>query len=279
MFRFILPAVFAASVAGLRAGTFTVEGAAERAVRSNPDLAAARWGIEEARGRLWQSGRPSNPELEAELKPNVRGREFSLSVGFMQKFPLTKRLFLERSVSQAELAVAEAEVRNAERLVRAEARAAAVKLLALQAQRNLQEQQRKNSLKLADNAEEIADKGEGSPLDAIQFEKEIQQLSLAALKAEKQQAEILGTLRPLMGLKATESITISGELAGPSSQGRGATPESRADYQAAKTKEEAARTAIDLARAGKWEDAGFGLTAELNRSEDAPEGLRTDGFI
>ncbi|HEX2747022.1 MAG TPA: TolC family protein, partial [Verrucomicrobiales bacterium] len=130
-----------------------------------------------------------------------------------------------------------------------------------------------------DNAEEIADKGEGSPLDAIQFEKEIQQLSLAALKAEKQQAEILGTLRPLMGLKATESITISGELAAPSSQGRGAAPESRADYQAAKTKEEAARTAIDLARAGKWEDAGFGLTAELNRSEDAPEGLRTDGFI
>src|SRR4029078_2395798 len=113
MLRLIFLTVITASAAGLHAETFTIEGAVARAVRSNPDLTAARWGIEEARGRLWHSGRPSNPELETELKPNVRGREFSLSVGFMQKFPLTNRLFIERKVSETGLAIAEAEVRNA----------------------------------------------------------------------------------------------------------------------------------------------------------------------
>ena len=79
-----------------------------RALKANPDLAAARWGIEEARGRLWQSGRPANPELEAELKPSVKGGEGTFSLGFVQKFPLTQRLVLERAVSQAQMAAAEA---------------------------------------------------------------------------------------------------------------------------------------------------------------------------
>ena len=169
MFRNVISFILVITAAGLQAESLTIEGAVARALRSNPDLAAARWSIEEARGRLYQSGRLSNPELESELKPNVRGREFSFSAGFMQKIPVTRRLYLERTISQTELAQAEAEVLDAGRLLSAQVRTAAVKLLALQEQKQLKEKQRFNSVKLAEEAERNAKKAEGSLLEAAQF--------------------------------------------------------------------------------------------------------------
>src|SRR6187399_3149568 len=52
--------------AGAQAGgvALSIEGAAEYARKHNPSLIAARWRIDEARGRWQQSGRLSNPELE-----------------------------------------------------------------------------------------------------------------------------------------------------------------------------------------------------------------------
>ena len=271
--------ILAINATGLHAETLTIEGAVTRALRSNPDLAAARWSIEEARGRIIQSGRLPNPELESELKPNVRGREFLFSAGFMQKIPVTKRLHLERAISQAQLAQAEAEVLDAGRLVSAQVRTAAVKLLALQEQKALKEKQRANSLKLAEEAERNAQKAEGSTLEAAQFGLEAQQLSLDLLQADSERAALAGELRPLLGLGAATTVEITGELPAPSAPAGGASPERRADYRAAQAKESAAQTGIDLARAGKWDDASYGLAAEFDRSEDAPDGLENDGFI
>jgi cobalt-zinc-cadmium efflux system outer membrane protein len=262
------------------AASFTVESAVNHALKNNPDLAAARYSIEQARGRLIQSGRLPNPELETELKPNVRGREFSFSAGFMQKYPLTNRLWLERSISEAELRAAEAEVLNAGRLLAGEIRIQAVKLQSLTGMKTLKQQQRKNSTALGEEAARIAKAGEGSGLEAAQFELEAQQLSLDMLQLETEQTAIVGTLRPLLGLEATESVSISGELPAPSGSGNGApSVEQRPDYRAARAKEEAARTGIELARKNKWEDASYGLSAEFERSEDAPDGLGNDGFI
>jgi cobalt-zinc-cadmium efflux system outer membrane protein len=263
-----------------RAATFTVESAVNYALKNNRDLAAARYSIEQARGRLIHSGRLPNPELETELKPNVRGREFSLSAGFMQKYPLTNRLWLERAISQAELRAAEAEVLNEGRLLAGEVRIQAVKLQALAGMKTLKQQQRKNSTALGEEAARIAKEGEGSGLEAAQFELEAQQLSLDMLQLETEQTTIVGTLRPLLGLKATESVSISGELSAPSGGGNGVpSVEQRPDYRAARAKEEAARTGVELARKGKWEDASYGLSASFERTEDAPDGLGDDGFI
>ena len=265
---------------GLHAETFTIEGAVTRALRANPDLAAARWSIGEARGRLLQSGRLPNPELETELKPNVRGREFSFSAGMTQKFPLTNRLWLERSISEAALRAAEAEVLNAGRLLSAEVRTHAVKLQAVAGLKALKETQQKNSEALGEEAARVAKAGEGSGLEAAQFELEAQQLSLELLQLASESAALTGALRPLLGLKATEAFSISGELPVPSGKRDGAPAvEKRPDYRAAVAKEESARTGIELARQGKWEDARYGLVAEFERTEDAPRGLGNDGFI
>jgi outer membrane protein TolC len=270
---------FSLSLAG-RAERFSLDSAVSFALKHNPELAAARFSIEEARGRLLHSGRLTNPELESELRPNVKGREFSFGVGFTQKFPLTNRLRLEKAVSQAELLTAEAEVRAAELKLATAVRTVGVKLLSMHGSKALKERQIANSKELAASAAKIAALAEGSGLEASQFELESQQLSLDLLQLDADRATLVGEVRPLLGLPAAESVEFTGELPEvgvPSS----AMPDvaARADYQAAQARIEAARQALALAKANKWEDAGIGFGAEVDRSEDAPDGLQTDGIV
>jgi outer membrane protein TolC len=268
-----------ASVCPLAARTFTIEGAVERARAANPDLAAARLGIEQARARVMQSGRQANPELEVEVKPNLAGREFTFSAGFVQRFPLTKKLWHERAVSEAELRAAEAEVRNAARLLAAEVRTASVKLLALKAQQALLEKQRANSQELASAAAKTAEAGEGSTLDSAHFDLEAQQFSLELMQLETGRAALTGELHALLALPPEEPLFIPGELAEPTAASGSANPAQRPDYQAAQAKEDAARAGIDFAKAGKWDDATYGLAYERSHIDDAGEGMERDNSI
>ncbi len=49
-------------------------------MQRNPGLAAARWRVEEARGRLTQAGRPPNPELELGFTSRTREGENAFGV-------------------------------------------------------------------------------------------------------------------------------------------------------------------------------------------------------
>ena len=280
MFRLFLIFSFLSIAGGSSAARFTLDSAVIYAVAHNPDLAAARFSIAEARARLLGSGRLSNPELESELRPNVRGREFSFGAGFVQRFPLTGRLRLERAVSGAELESAEAEVRAAGTRLAAAVRSVGVKILSLDGSRALKEKQIANSKELAATAAKIAATAEGSGLEATQFELEAQQLSLDLLTLESERASLTGEARPLLGVPVSEAVEFTGSLPTPR------IPESvspdvaaRADYQAAMARAEAARRGIALAQANKWADAEVGLGAEVDRAEDAPDGLETEGII
>src|SRR6187551_1490697 len=77
MFRFLCFFALSGTSLTAPAAQFTLDSAVAYALAHNPDLAAARFSIGEARARLLGSGRLSNPELESDLRPNVRGREFS----------------------------------------------------------------------------------------------------------------------------------------------------------------------------------------------------------
>lgn len=280
MLRSLIVFAFLGTSATGFAARFTLDSAVTYAVTHNPDLAAARYSIEEARGRLLGSGRLSNPELESDLNPNIRGREFSFGVGFVQRFPLTNRLRLEKAVSQAELATAEAEVLAAEVKLGTAVRSVAVKILSLDGSKALKEKQIANSKELAATSGKIAAEGEGSGLEATQFELEAQQLSLDLLQLESERATLTGEARPLLGIPVSESVEFTGglpDVAIPSAASPNVT--ARADYLAAQARIEAARQGIALAKANKWADAGVGLGAQVDRSEDAPEGLKTDGII
>ena len=280
MFRSFIIFIFLVPATGGSAAGFTLNSAVTYAIAHNPDLAAARFSIEEARARLLGSGRLSNPELESDLRPNVRGREFTFGIGFVQRFPLTNRLRLEQAVSTAALGAAEAEVRAVEMKLTAAVRTVGVKLLSLDRSQALKEKQIANSRELAATAAKIAATAEGSGLEATQFELETQQLALDLLTLESERATLTGEARPLLGIPVSDSVEFTGTLPPVAIPGSVSPDVSgRADYQAAQARTEAARQGIALAKANQWADAGVGLGAELERSEDAPDGLQTDGII
>ncbi len=258
----------------------TLERAPAYALRHNPSLAAARLRIDEARGRFNQAGRLTNPEIELELNRNIRAPEGAVGVAFMQKFPLTARLRLEKAVTRAELAAAEAEVRNAERTLAAEVSTAAVKLLGLGGQKALRDRQLGNSRELSSFTLKRVETGEASPVDASLVDLEAQQLQAEVLQLEFERSALIGDLRPLLGVGASDTPLITGTLPRIGALPRhGAKLVARPDYAAAQNTAEAARQTAALARAQKWEDISLGLNVMEERSEDAPEGFERDTFV
>ena len=120
-----------------------LESAATIVRTQNPSLAAARFSIGEARGRLRQAGLLSNPEAETSFQHDPRWREFGAEVGLTQDIPVTARLRHEKEVSLAELQAAEAEVADLERRLIGQVRETLVMILALQEQRTNQAKQAK----------------------------------------------------------------------------------------------------------------------------------------
>jgi hypothetical protein len=100
------------------AETMTLEGAVREALAGNPDLRAARQTIGMARGRLRQAGLWPNPELEFDGRDDFLfggEGERGISGGFVQRFPISRRLGKARAVARVDIAMAEAELRDAER--------------------------------------------------------------------------------------------------------------------------------------------------------------------
>lgn len=275
-----IASVACAVSAHAREVSLSVESAAAFAIKNNPALAAARLRIEEARGRLDGAGLRPNPELEWELSQNVRSLEHGVGVAWMQKFPRTARLALEKAVSRAELAAAIAEVRDAERRLAGEVRTAAIGLLALEKERGLRTRQIANSDELTGFMTKRVQSGEAAAVDAAQVELESKQLSTQILMLNVEKSTLLGTLRPLLGVRTSDLIDITGTLAEPGGlPGESAVLSERGDYRAAKANAEAARQGVELARANKWEDITVGISASHDRTEDAPEGLSRDTMI
>ncbi len=260
--------------------SLSIEGAAAYAITHNPALTAARFRIEEARGRLHAAGRRPNPELEFEFFQNARTSEHGASVTWMQRFPRTARLALEKAVSRAHLAAAEAEVRDAERNVAGEVRAVAVSLLALEKERGLRRQQILNSEELTTFMTKRVTSGEAAPVDALQVDLETKQLGTHVLMLNVENATLLGALRPLLGVSARDAVAIKGALGEPREvPAKRADITTRGDVRAALATAESARQSVGLAMANKWEDVGVGLMARHERSEDAPDGLSRDTML
>ena len=181
----------------------------------NPDLAAARLRIDEVTGRMTQSGRLDNPELELGLEHNSQFREGRFEIGFSQRFPVTGRLRIEKEITLTELKAAEAEVREVERQLVAKARELLVKVLATRLRRELLREQSAVAKEFADFLGETAAKGEGSPLDAGQARIEATRLTTELRQLDAAEAALAGELKPLLGMHAGQALQVSGQLAAP----------------------------------------------------------------
>jgi outer membrane protein, heavy metal efflux system len=279
MFRFSFLFLVCAAAAWARDISLTVDGAADFARNHNPALAAARLRIDEARGRLEQSGRLANPELELEFARKTMGREGSIGVTLTQRFPLTARLRHEKAVSRAELATAEAEVRDGERKLAAEVRTAAVKLLALKGQRGLREKQLENSRELSAFLTRRVETGEAAAVDASQVELETRQLEIENLQLATEEVVLLGELRPLLGLSGDQKVKIDGELSTPKAPPASGSITSRPDILAAEARANAATASAQQQRASRWEDIGVGPMYTVDRDKDEPDPTETEHIV
>lgn len=266
--------------ASLAAESFTVESAVARALAHNPGLAAARFTLVEAQGRLDQAGRLTNPDLTSEFKPNLQGQQGVLRVGLAQPFPLTSRLRLERSVSQRQLAAAQAEVRDAERRLAAEVSLAVVDAAALEARSALVNRQSETLRSWSDQIARSTAVGEMPGWERDQLTLELGQLRLTQKRLEGEVVAALNRLRWLLALPDEAPLTVEVPLAPP-----GADPPAevilaqRGDYQSAQERTAAAEEATALARARRWEDLGVGLFGEWERRQDAPGGMVRDEYV
>ena len=251
----------------------------DRIRAQNPDLAAARLRIQEALGRMNQSGRLTNPEFDTSLEHNPRFREGRIEVGFSQRFPVTDRLRLEKAVSATELRASESEVREIERLLVGQAREAVVKVLASRQRRDLLRQQSTVSKEFSDFLAESAAKGEGSPLDAGQAKLETASLSTEIRQLEAGEAALVGELKPLLGMRPGEAIQVGGNLPEPSLPALGADPSLRPDFQVAKLGVIAAAQSVALEQARRYDDVEGGIFTGLERTEDAPEGYQNEAVV
>ena len=275
----VLVLIFAGSIfPQVSAAVFSCDQAVVQALGHNVDLEAARLTVAEARGRLIQAGRLSNPEVEAAIRPHVNGRERLGEFGITQRFPLTARLRLAKDVSKFGLAAAEAEVANAERLLAGDVRTAVTQALVLAARMNLRRRQQSNSVELAEFARRTAVAGEGPGIDVLQLDLETGQHAVRLKGLEAEANVFQARLRPLLGMAEEEGLSFSGSLEEPRTLPPA--PEvlkrRRPDQAAAAARSSAAQEAARLAHTGKWEDVGLGLFSEIDRNEDGPFGLQTD---
>lgn len=248
-------------------------------VRSHhPSLRAARLAIEEARARQLGAGRLSNPSLETSFQNESRVSPRTAVFALDQTFPVTQRLHLEKKLSAQLVRAAELEVKDVERRTLAEARSHAVRLLALDLHLALHRQQMELARKLSRFAKERATAGEVSHLDAAQAQLDLQRLLLETRKMETERLGLAGTLKPMLGLSATESLELTGNLTAtilPSTQ----TWHSRPDYQLARTKSETTQTEAALAKAKRWQDLSAGIFVSREQQDISPRHTERTGFV
>lgn len=270
MFRSLL---FLFIITTAQAITLPLSGIATRVRTHHPMLKAARMTVEEARGRQLGAGRLSNPTLETSFQNESRASPRTALFAIDQAFPLTKRLSLEKKLTSQLVIAAELEVLDVERRYIAEARSHAIKMIALEQQRALRQQQTELARKLSDFAKGRAEKGELSPLDAGQAQVDAQRLLLEGRRLETERISLLGALKPMLGIAPEESCSISGDL--PALVMPGATPwQQRADYQLAQTKTQAAQTDADLAKSKRMQDVSAGFFS----AQEKQQGVNT-GYV
>jgi cobalt-zinc-cadmium efflux system outer membrane protein len=257
----------------------TLPGVADRVRAQNPDLAAARLAVAEALGRMKQSGRLANPELETSLEHTPGFEEGTFELGISQRFPVTNRLRLEKDLSLIRVKAAEAEVREVEHELVAEARQAVIEMLAIRHRRELLHQQSALATAFGELLGAAADRGEMSALDASQARLETASLAMQIRQLDAEEARVAGVLRPLLGMAIREKLAVQGTLAEPVVPKSEVNPANRPDFQVADLAAIAAGQEAKIEQARRYDDIEAGVFAAVERSTDAPNGRETDGIV
>lgn len=263
------------------------EQAVVRALQQNPAINAARTTIDRAQGNHEQAGRWSNPELSIDYATddtfNDEG-EYGYSVGFEQRFPVTNRLRLQKSIAQDEIELAQAEVANQVRLLTREVEASVASVAALTTQIKLREECLELGHQFAEFMESRVRTGEVSSVETNQV-----QIEVYAVEQKKQELSNallleLAKLKQLIGVDVDAELSLTHEFELPAAQPEltSLTKETLMQHPEYRMKSLLYRMSdkrVSVAKAERWADIAVRVFFEEERSVDDPDGLGTDRFF
>ncbi len=256
-----------------------IQSLAKRVSQNNPQLYAAKLKINEAAGRLSQSGRRANPILGIGIDKSAPGAEGALGVSFSQRFPITNKLSLETRVSADQLRIAKEEINIAEQALITAAQLIAVEILLLDSQNAHLDKQISSLQRITDFIDKAAAAAELSPLDAAQTKLEIETLSIEKKQLESQRNLLTTQLKQYIGLPAAKPLKLSGNLPAPSIPSQTLTLTNRADYRAKTLEIEYSKSNLLLEKSKRYDDVEVSVSSALGRAEDEPEGANTEGTL
>ena len=263
------------------------EQAVARALQQNPALNAARTTIDRALGNRQQAGRWANPELSIDYATdqtfNDEG-EYGYSIGFVQRFPVTNRLRLQKSIAQDKIELAAAEVANQVRLLTLEVEISVAAATALEAQIELRDERLQLNRKFAAFMESRVQTGEVSSVETNQV-----QIELYAVEQEKQELSNtllleLAKLKQLIGANVAADLSLTHQFELPATQPQLAslTQESLMQHPEYRMKALLSRISdkrVSVVKAERWADIAVRVFFDKERSVDDPGGLGTDRFF
>lgn len=256
----------------------TAEAAARMAAERHPELIAARGLVAEAEARARTKGRLPNPVLEAEIAGG-QDSEGRVSVGLMQRFPLTSRLRIERQLSALDVKNARLEVEEKTLEVASAARIAFYEYAAACEAVRLARSQTEAAAAFADSLEKARAEGFCSALDAEQAALIAGMGQVSEESARAGESLSAGRLATALGLPAgtrfsrREKLVLPGKL--PPDRSAGERPDLR---RAANAVDEGAGE-LALARAATWDDLGAGIFVEGERFRDEPGGIEPESLV
>jgi len=280
-------AIILALPSQIQAATLGLESAVQAALMNNRDLQAARFAVAKAQGRLAQSGKWENPEIQLSGLSDVAFRNEgagAFTVGLSQKFPLTSRLSLERSIGRWDLLRAIREIRDHERRLIASVRQHSLAVLEAEARKNALADLLETAKKSDTLAKDRLASGQGSLSEKSLALVEERRIANDLESARAAAALELLALKTLLGLSANEPLHLRSSLedALKNLSRLVKTKHStihRPDIDLLLVESEKSQVEIALARAESWEGIRVGIQYTSDRGMDEPEGLSTDNFL
>ena len=262
-----------------QSSVLSVKSIPERVRNNHPQLIAARKAIEVAEGKLSQSGRLANTELEISATKGIPSSTGEIELGFSQRFPVTNKLSLEKRVHKDAVKIAQAEVRIIEHQLGAQAQLIAVEILGKDREYALLEKQTKAYQSVVDWITETAKRGEISKLEANVPQLEIKTIELKQKQLVNQKQLLTQQLKGLVGMPASRPLTVKGSLPQATIPNTTLNLQKHPLYIAKQQVIAQSKSNVLLEKAKRYEDPELKFTGSLGREEDAPDGLETEGTI
>ncbi|MGF6590658.1 TolC family protein [Pseudomonas sp. 2835] len=189
----------------------TLESALQTARDNNPELAAARWGIDIAEGERRQAGVLPNPELTWEVEDTRKGSQ-TTTVGVSQLFELGGKRGARLDVAGRDAELAALELERQRNVLRAEVIAAFQ--AAAQAQEGLQLAEQ--SLRLSERALQVVQgrvrAGSASPVEATRAQVQLSEVRLEQGRAEQALTIAYQQLAAVTGAARVQFSRVDGGL-------------------------------------------------------------------